>query len=288
MIKKIFNLILMPLDFITKYFKAMIFLLIVIILIVSVSPSSSDISTPNLAKIYLQGPIIDSEGIANQIDKIIATPSIKGVLLIINSPGGSVSASVEISDMIAELKQKMPVITYVQGVMASGSYYAGMYADKIYANRGALIGSIGVIFDGLNISELANKLGIQQQTIAAGEYKEIGTFTRKWTPEERVFLKDLINEEYNMFVSDVADARGLDVKASKEYADGKVFSAKKALQLGLIDTIGTQNQAIEMLKTLSEVKDPIWLKKDKFEAYLDKIIKTSTQVMLSVFTYQLR
>lgn len=266
----------------------MIFLLVVIILIVSIIPSSSSISAPNLAKIYLQGPIIDSEGIANQIDKIIDTPSIKGVLLIINSPGGSVSASVEISDMIAELKQKMPVITYVQGVMASGSYYAGMYADKIYANRGALIGSIGVIFNGFNISELANKLGIQEQAIAAGEYKEIGTFTRKWTPEEKTFLKDLIDEEYNMFVSDVADARGLDVKASKEYANGKVFTAKKALKLGLIDTIGTQNQAIEMLKTLSEVKDPLWLKRDKFEAYLDKIIKTSTQVMLGAFTYQLR
>lgn len=288
MIKKIFNIAVMPLEFITKYFKAMVFLLIVIVLIVSISPSSSSISTPNLAKIYLQGPIIDSEGVANQIDKIIATPSIKGVLLIINSPGGSMSASVEISDMIAELKQKMPVIAYVEGVMASGSYYAGMYADKIYANRGALIGSIGVIFNGVNISELANKLGIQEQGIAAGQYKEIGTFTRKWTPEEKTFLKDLIDEEYNMFVSDVADARGLDVRASKEYADGKVFTAKKALKLGLIDTIGTQNQAIEMLKTLSEVKDPIWLKKDKFEAYLDKIIKTSTQVMISTFTYQLR
>lgn len=288
MIKKIFDMITIPLDFITKYFKAMVFLLIVVVLVVSITPSSSNISAPNLAKIYLKGPIIDSEGIAAQIDKILATPSIKGVLLIINSPGGSMSASVEISDMIAELKQKMPVIAYVEGVMASGSYYAGMYADKIYANRGSLIGSIGVIFNGVNIADLAHKLGIEQQAIAAGEYKEIGTFTRKWTPQERAFLKNLIDEEYHMFVSDVADARGLDSKTSKEYADGKVFSAKKALKLGLIDTIGTQNQAIEMLKTLSEVKDPIWLKKDRFEAYLDKIVKTSTQVMLNTFTYQLR
>ncbi|MDO7253471.1 signal peptide peptidase SppA [Helicobacter cappadocius] len=288
MIKKIFNLIVVPLDFITKYFKAMVFLLIVVILIISVIPNSSSINSPNLAKIYLQGPIIDSEGIRTQIDKILATPSIKGVLLIINSPGGAVSASVEISDMIADLKQKMPVIAYVQGAMASGSYYAGMYADKIYANRGALIGSIGVIFDGANISELANKLGIQEQVIAAGEYKEIGTFMRKWTPQEKDFLQKLINEEYEMFLSDVADARGLDIKSSKEYAEGKVFSAKKALKLGLIDTIGTQNQAIEMLKTLSEVQHPIWLKRDKFDAYLDKIIKTSTRVMLNAFTYTLR
>ncbi|PAF54269.1 endopeptidase IV [Helicobacter sp. 13S00482-2] len=288
MIKKLLSFIVMPLDFITKYFKAMVFLLIVIILIISVTPSSSSINTPNLAKIYLQGPIIDSEGIRTQINKILDTPSIKGVLLIINSPGGGVSASVEIGDMIAELKQKMPVIAYVEGVMASGSYYAGMYADKIYANRGALIGSIGVIFNGVNISELAKKLGIQEQVIAAGEYKQVGTFMRKWTPQERGFIEDLIQEEYNMFVSDVADTRGLDIKSSKEYAQGKVFSAKKALKLGLIDTIGTQNQAIEMLKNLSEVQNPVWLKKDKFEAYLDKIIKTSTQIMINTFAYTLK
>ncbi|PAF43845.1 signal peptide peptidase SppA [Helicobacter sp. 11S03491-1] len=288
MIKKFFHIFTIPLDFITKYFKALVFLVILILLILAIIPSDSKINPPNLAKIYLRGPILSSEDIHEQIDKILTTPTIKGVLLVIDSPGGAVGASVEISDMIAELKEKMPVIAYVQGAMASGSYYAGMYADKIYANRGSLIGSIGVIFSGANIEELANKLGIKEQGIAAGKYKEVGTFLRKWTPDERAFLKNLIEEEYEMFVSDVADARGLEIKAANQYAQGKIFSAKKALKLGLIDVVGTQAQAIDMLKNLSQVKDATWLKKDKFEAYLDKIIKTSTQMMLNTLSYQLR
>ncbi|PAF50657.1 signal peptide peptidase SppA [Helicobacter sp. 13S00477-4] len=288
MIKKILSFLILPLDFITKYFKALIFLLILIILILTIIPQSSTISSPNLAKIYLEGSIIKSEDISEQVQKIIKNPSIKGVLFIINSPGGGVAASIEISDMMRELKQKIPVIVYVQGLMASGSYYAGMYADKIYANRGSLIGSIGVIFNGLNIEQLAKKIGIKEQGIAAGEYKEVGTFMREWTPQEKKYLQNLIEEEYKMFISDVADARGLDVKNAKEYAEGKIFSAKKALQLGLIDAIGTENDAIETLKNLSQVQEAIFPKKDKLEAYINKIVKTSTQMLMQSISYHLQ
>ncbi|PAF48579.1 endopeptidase IV [Helicobacter sp. 12S02634-8] len=287
MFKKFFQLLILPLDFITKYFKALVLLLILIFICIALIPQDTELKAPNLAKIYLQGPILDSHSIYEQIEKISKTPSIQGVLLLIDSPGGAMGASVEISDMISELKKKMPVVVYVQGAMASGSYYAGMYADKIYANRAALIGSIGVVFSSFDIQDLIHKLGIKAQGIAAGEYKEVGTFMRQWTPKERAFLQDLIQEEYQMFVSDVADARGLEVKNSTQYAQGKVFTAAKALKLGLIDVIGTQNDAIETLKNLSQVTDPIWLKKDKFEAFVDKIIKTTTQISLQALTQQL-
>lgn len=287
MLKKIFSVVTAPLDFITRYFKALVFLLIVIVIIAS-TISKTDINPPNLGKIYLQNAILSGENIRSQINKILKTPTIKGVLLIIDSPGGSVGASVEIADMIAELKEKMPIVAYVQGTMASGSYYAGMYANKIYANRGTLIGSIGVIFSGANIEELSKKLGIKAQGVVAGKYKEIGTFTRKWTPEEKGFLQNLIQEEYAMFVGDVAKIRGLDTKSSKEYAEGKVFSAKKALELKLIDKVGTRNQAISELKSLAKVENPVWLEKDKIEVFLDKIIQSSAQVILKTINFQLR
>ncbi|PAF44263.1 signal peptide peptidase SppA [Helicobacter sp. 11S02596-1] len=288
MIQKFFHLLVLPLDFITKYFKALVFLLIVIVLLLSLTPKDSENSTPNLAKIYLYGPIFESEDTRTQIETILKNPSIKGVLLLINSPGGGLGASIEISDMIRELKTKMPVIAYVEGTMASGSYYAGMVADKIYANRGALIGSIGVIFNGMNIQNLANKIGIKSQSIAAGKYKEIGTFMREWTPLEKGFLQDLIQEEYQMFISDVASVRGLDPKDSQKYAEGKIFSASNALKLGLIDKIASQNEAIKALKDLTQVKEAIWLKKDKFEALMDKVIKGSTQIVLQAFSQQLQ
>lgn len=287
MFRKIFSFIIAPLDFITRYFKALIFLLIVILIISATLKTDMNLNPPNLGKIHLQNVILSSESVRSQIDKIIENPTIKGTLLIIDSPGGSVSASIEIADMIAELKEKMPVVAYVEGVMASGSYYAGMYANKIYANRGTLIGSIGVIFSGANIEELLQKIGIKSQEIAIGKYKEVGTFTRKWTLDEKNFLHDLLQESYATFVSDVAKTRQLDIKSSKEYAEGKVFSAKKALELKLIDKIGTRNEAILELKNLAKVENPVWLEKDKFEALFDKIIQSSMQAMLQAFHFQL-
>lgn len=284
--RKFFGYISSILDFINKYFKTFVFLVIVIFLISLFSDDTTS-KSPNLAKIYLQGPIISSDSIRNQIEKIKSNSGIKGVLLLIDSPGGSMSASVEISDMIAELKQKMPVVAYVKGIMASGSYYGGMYADKIYANRGALIGSIGVIFSGVDIKGLMDKIGIKEQGIAAGEYKEMGTFTRQWNPKEKEYMQNLIQEEYHMFISDVALARGLDVKNYHQYAEGKVFSAKNALKLGLIDVIGTQDEAIDMLKNLAQVSDPVWLKKDILDNYIDRFAKSSTQMLLQTLDYKL-
>ncbi|BCZ18455.1 Signal peptide protease IV SppA [Helicobacter sp. NHP19-012] len=266
-----------PLDFITRYFKAIVLLLIV--LFVLASRTGTQTSPPNLAKIYLYGPIFESESLRAQVQQVLANPSVKGVLLLIDSPGGSISASVELNDMIAELRQKLPVVAYVQGVMASGSYYAGMAANAIYANRGALVGSIGVIFSGVNIQALMDKLGIKSQGLAKGAYKEVGTFTRAWTDKEKQYLDKLLTQEYQMFVSDVAKARKLDSKNAPEFAEGKIFNAKEALDLHLIDHIGTYNQAIQALQDLSHVKTPIWLQKDRFERLLDKFLQSSTQVL---------
>lgn len=286
--KKIASILIAPFAFITKYFKACVFLLIVVLILISTKNQEQPNKDANLAKIYLQGPILDSTSIYEQIKKINQNPKIKGALLLINSPGGAISASVEISDMIKDLNLKIPVVAYVQGTMASGSYYGGMYATKIYANRGAMIGSIGVVFNGINLAELMDKIGIKTQTLAMGTYKEIGTPTRKWNPKEEAFLKELLQEEYKMFIDDVADARNLNVKNYQQFAEGKIFSARNAKKLGLIDEIGTLDDAIATLQDLAQVENPIWLEKSKFDIYLEKIINSSTQIILQNFVYKLQ
>lgn len=286
--KTLGKILISPFVFITKYFKACIFLLIVALIFISFKGEENASKHVNLAKIYLNGPILDSNGIYEQIKKINANPNIKGALLLINSPGGAVGASVEISDMIKELNLRIPVVAYVQGTMASGSYYGGMYASKIYANRGALIGSIGVVFSSVNVENLMQKIGISTQGVSAGAYKEIGTPTRKWTPQEKAFLNNLIQEEYKMFIEDVADARKLNIKDYKNFAEGKVFSAKNALKLGLIDEVGTLDDAIQSLKDLSQVQDPIWLEKSKFDDYMEKFLNSGTQIILKNLTYQIQ
>ncbi|BDB66812.1 endopeptidase IV [Helicobacter cinaedi] len=272
-----------PLDFINKYFKVLLFLFVVL-LVIFAGGDESENNPPNVAKLHLTMPIYESESFAHAVKKIKENENIKGVLLVIDSPGGLVGASIEIADMIKDLAQKMPVIAYVQGSMASGSYYVGMYANEIYANRGALIGSVGVIFSGVNIEELMQKVGVKEQGIKAGAFKEIGTMTRKWSEEERQFLENLLQEQYTMFYSDVLQARGEKLK-SKDYhdfAEGKVFSASKALELGLIDKVESMQGAMEALRQKVGVDKLIWLEKDKFETYMDKLFDTMSSKILSL------
>ena len=275
---KIFTPIIAVLECITKYFKAFVFILIVIILLISINPPAQQ---PNLAKIQLKGMILDSSMLRAQIDELHQYPSLKGVLLVVNSPGGAVGASVEISDLIKELAEKLPVVVHTEGVMASGAYYASIGASKIYANRGALIGSIGVIFSGANIKPLLDKIGYEPQTIAAGEYKEIGTYYRDWSAKERTFIQNLIKEEYDTFITDVANARKLDLANAQQFAEGKIFNATKAKELGLIDDILSRNQAIAQLKILSGVEKEEWLEKSSWQSYIDSALESSLSSVLS-------
>ncbi|KMZ49955.1 signal peptide peptidase SppA [Helicobacter pylori] len=285
-IQKIFKaLVIMPLDFITKYFKS--FVLLLIVLVFFSAKESAPSVPPNLAKLYLNGAIFSTEDFDKEVDKILKTPSIKGVLLLIDSPGGAVSASVELSEKIADLKQKMPVLAYARGIMASGSYYAGMQASEVYASKASLIGSIGVIFSGANVENLLNKVGVATQGVHAGEYKEIGTFTRAWKPNEKDFLQNLVNEQYQMFVNDVAKARKLDAKDYKDFAEGKVFSAQNALKLKLIDKISTIKQAQDRLMELSKVKKAYWLEKSPMERFIEKATQSATNIITQAFGYQL-
>lgn len=281
--KKIWQCINGIFSFINTYFKVIVLLLIVLF-IMQISSHEDTQARPNLAKLYLNFPIYESETFAKQIEAIQKHKNIKGVLLLIDSPGGSVGASIEIADMIKELNSKIPVIAYTQSLMASGSYYAGMYSSKIYANRGALIGSIGVIFSAPNFEKIMEKFGIAMQGTHAGEYKEIGTITRKWNPKEQDFINELTQEQYHMFYSDVIEAREgkLITNNPKEFADGKIFSANHALKLGLIDKVGSMSDAIKALQEASGVKEIVWLKKDKTDILIDKVLDSAITKMQSL------
>ncbi len=267
------------LEFINKYFKSLLFLLI--LFLVFYPSKKVELQKPNLMDIQLTGPIFSDKEFLKKID-IAMKDNIKGVLLVINSPGGAVAPSVEMSLAIKRLKKSKPVVAYAKGLMTSGSYYAGIWADKIIANPGATIGSIGVIFQSPNIEQLASKLGVSEQVVKAGKYKEIGTFARSWKPYERAELQKIIDDTYKMFISDVAKARKLDINKSSEFADAHVFSASEAKKVGLVDEIGSIYEAKNELIKLSGVKQAIWKKEDKFEKFLDKI---TSKLNFYLFSY---
>jgi protease-4 len=230
---------------------------------------------------------MSSDIIIEEIQKAQNNPRIKGVLFTVNSPGGAVPPSIEIAYAIKELQKHKPVIAYASGIMASGSYYSSIYANKIIANPGSIIGSIGVIMESANIKELMDKIGIKPQIVKQGTYKEAGTPTREWTPEERSELERLTKDTYDLFVKDVATARGLEINNSSTYADAHIFSAKRAKEVGLIDAIGTKTIAKKAVAALAKIKNPVWKEKDKFETFIDKL-GTKSIIMLQNYFYGLK
>ncbi len=269
--KKLFSPVIAILDFITKYFKTIVFLTIVYFITVPVDEDMVENSHANLQKIELTGPIMNVSKTLEELQKVKNDKNIKGVLFVVDSPGGSVAPSVELAYAIKELKEVKPVVVYASGVIASGSYYASIWGNKIIANPGSMVGSIGVIMQGVNTKELMDKIGISTQTVKAGKYKESGTPTRKWFDYEEKQLQGVIDDTYNMFISDVASARNLDVKNHTLFADAKVFTSKQAKEVGLIDEVAPISVAQKTLIELSKVQNPVWKKEDKFEKFMEKL-----------------
>jgi protease-4 len=271
-------------SYINNHFKAMLFLLLLFFVF---SPFSNEaLEQPNLTTIKLEGEISNIDKVLTQIESASADTNIKGVLLQVDSPGGALAPSIELSMAIKRLNEIKPVIAYAGGSMTSGSYYASIWTRKIIANPGAFIGSIGVLFQAPNIKPLADKLGISEQVITAGEYKQMGTFTREWSDKERGALKELIDDAYALFTNDVSSARGLKISQAKDFANARVFIAHKAKQVGLIDEVGSLYSAQKELEGLSGVDNPIWQKPSELDNFL-KELKTSASSM-ALFKFGLR
>ena len=264
-----------------QHFMGMLFLLIAFVVLMP--SSSTQLNNANLQEIKLTGPIMSADSILKEIQKAQKDKNIKGVLLNVDSPGGAVPPSIEIAYAIKELKKHKPVIAYASGIMASGSYYASIYANKIIANPGSIVGSIGVIMESANVEELMNTIGIKTQIVKQGTYKEAGTPTREWTAEERAELETLTKDTYELFVADVAEARGLDIKNDKSYADAHIFSSKRAKDAGLIDEIGVISTAKAELAKLAKVKKPKWKEKDKLESFVEQFATKSMMHFGSYF-----
>jgi protease-4 len=278
--RKLFLPITAPLRFIQEHFKAMIFLLLLFVIF---APSNEQSLLPNnLQHIALKGPIFDAGEIVHELDTAAQNRAVKGVLVDVSSPGGAVAPSVEISYAIKRLREEKPVVVYASGVCASGGYYASIWADRIIANPGSMVGSIGVIMQGADFSGLMEKLGVKAQVVSAGRYKQLGTADREWTPEEREELEKVIHGTYELFVGDVAQARNLDPAQHSRYADAHIFTAQQAKEVGLVDEVGVRYDAEQELIRLSGVEKPVWNEEDRFEKIMRKL---TAEGMLMLNTY---
>jgi protease-4 len=267
-LKKLGSWIADGLRLIQNNFKATLLVFFILWLII---PSSEEgLTSYNLQKISLAGPILDATSIVAQLDDARENKKVKGVLFSIDSPGGAVAPSVEIAYAVKRLREAKPVVVYAAGIMASGGYYSAIWGNEIIANPGSMIGSIGVIMEGADISELMQKVGVKTQVVHAGTYKQVGTMERQWNNLERAELDKVIGGTYDLFVSDVVRARGLDKNKSSEFADAHIFTAAQAKEVQLIDGLGVEFDAKKRTAELAKVSDPVWNKEDPMDRFFKK------------------
>lgn len=204
--------------------------------------------------VRLEGLILSSEQVNKQLNDYSERADIKAIVLRINSGGGVVGASQEIYEKVKDLKGIVPIIVSVDNVAASGAYYAALESEMIVANHGSLIGSIGVIMEYPVITELLDKIGLHVETIKSGKLKDSGSPTRPVSKADREYFQSVMDDQHIQFINAVAEARSIPVEDVRKFADGRIFTGNQALELSLIDTIGTFEDAIAIAGIIGGIK----------------------------------
>ena len=188
--------------------------------------------------------------VLEQIREATEQEAIKGLLLVVNSPGGSVTASDNLYHALERFKAVQPgrkIFVMGGDLVASGAYYLAMQADLIRVQPTSVVGSIGVIMPGINIAGLAQTLGIADNSIASGASKDIANPLKPVNPEHNAILKSVVDDMYNRFVDIVAKGRKMPTQKVKGYADGRVFSANEAKNIGLVDEVGYEDDFVRSI-----------------------------------------
>ena len=215
---------------------------------------SLPISGDKIGLIEVKGVILDSEPIVKNIKKFRENASIKGILVRIDSPGGGVAASQEIYEALKKARDAgKVVVASMSSVAASGGYYVACAADTIVANPGTTTGSIGVILNFFDFSGLLKKLGLRYNVVKSGKFKDAGSIGRPMTPEDKAYFQQFVNDAFEQFVAVVAEARRMTREDVLKLADGRVFTGKQAFENGLVDVLGTYEDAIDLIAEMTQI-----------------------------------
>ncbi len=205
-------------------------------------------SEDRIALIRVEGVIMDSQATVGELKRFSENPSVKAIVLRIDTPGGGVVPSQEIYDAIKRVRNKSnkAVIASMGSVAASGGYYIAAATDRIVANPGTLTGSIGVIMETANVEGLLQKIGVEGVVIKSGKYKDMGSPLRKMSAEERGLLQAVMDDVHKQFIEAVAEGRSMELKAAQVLADGRIFTGRQAKEAKLVDELGDLEDAIQL------------------------------------------
>ena len=194
----------------------------------------------------LDGVILSPQPVVGQLKKFGDDSSIKAIIIHVNSPGGGVAASEEIYREVKRIRteKKKKIVVSIETVGASGAYYVASASDKIFADQGSIVGSIGVIAQWVNYGDLLKWAKLKDVVLKTGEFKDTGNPARDLTPAEQAYMQSLIENMFGQFVKAVADGRGMKVDDVKSIANGKVWTGEQAASMKLIDGVGDFEAAV--------------------------------------------
>jgi protease-4 len=204
----------------------------------------------------VEGVILDAQQTVGDLKKFGESPSVKAIVLRIDSPGGGVVPSQEIHDAVLRVrnKQNKAVVASMGTVAASGGYYIAAATDRIIANPGTLTGSIGVIMELANLEGLLKKIGVENVVVKSGRHKDIGSPFRKMSDEDRRILQSVMDDVHTQFIEAVAEGRSLDVSDVRPLADGRIFTGRQAKEIKLVDELGDLDDAIRLAADLGGIE----------------------------------
>jgi len=191
------------------------------------------------------GPITDARKLWGQIKDFRDNDTIKAVVLRIDSPGGGVAPSQELYSALKQLAVEKPLIVSMGSVAASGGYYLAVAGQHLFANPGSITGSIGVIMSFPDYRELMDKVGVREEVVKSGKFKDIGSSSREFSVADRELLQTMIDDVHAQFVEAISEGRNMPVDRLRPYIDGRIFTGRQALEIGLIDELGSFDDAIK-------------------------------------------
>jgi protease-4 len=206
--------------------------------------------------IRIEGVILDAQSTISELKRFADNPSVKAIVLRIDSPGGGVVPSQEIHDAVQRVRNKSnkAVIASMGSVAASGGYYIAVATDRIMANSGTLTGSIGVIMEMANVEGLLKKIGVEGVVIKSGRFKDVGSPLRKMSDEEHELLQSVMDDVHKQFIEAVAEGRGLDLATVQALADGRIFTGRQAKASKLVDELGDLEAAIQLAADVAGIE----------------------------------
>jgi protease-4 len=204
--------------------------------------------------VKVEGIIGDAHDVVEQLNQFAKDDNVKAIILRIDSPGGGVAPSQEIYSAIVDVKKNKKVVASMGAIAASGGYMIACAADKIVANPGTVTGSISAIMHFANAEELLKKVGLKSSVVKSGKFKDIGSPVREMTGEEKELLQKLVDDIYDQFLDMVAESRNIPKKNLENIADGRVFTGRQALKLGLVDYLGDMGYAVTLAGEMSGIK----------------------------------